>query len=87
VEPAQPILVTGATGFIGRRLVARLLERGLAVRALVLPDDQTPVDPRLQVVRGSHHRVPIRRAARELGLSPHVGCPEALEEIAQSIGR
>lgn len=31
---AQPILVTGATGYIGGRLVPRLLDRGYRVRAL-----------------------------------------------------
>lgn len=31
------VLVTGATGFIGRRLVDRLLGSGARVRALVLP--------------------------------------------------
>lgn len=36
---SRPVLVTGATGFIGRRLVSRLLEEGAAVRALVLEGD------------------------------------------------
>src|SRR5437016_5928305 len=31
------ILVTGANGFLGRRIVHRLLEHGLAVRAFVRP--------------------------------------------------
>lgn len=36
---ALPVLVTGATGFIGRHLVARLLAQGAAVRALVVPEE------------------------------------------------
>jgi nucleoside-diphosphate-sugar epimerase len=61
---AGPVLVTGATGFIGRRLVARLLERGVAVRALVLPDDAGGLDARAELVRGSIERAEdVRRAA------------------------
>jgi dihydroflavonol-4-reductase len=38
------ILMTGVTGHIGTVLVRKLLEKGLKVRALVLPgDDETPV--------------------------------------------
>jgi nucleoside-diphosphate-sugar epimerase len=54
---AGPIVVTGATGFIGRRLVARLLEKEHELRALVLPDEaieglwQRPVEVRRGDVR------------------------------------
>lgn len=34
---ARPVVLTGATGFIGRHLQARLLAQGLPVRALVRP--------------------------------------------------
>lgn len=49
------VFVTGAAGTIGARLVAGLIDRGFAVRALVLPDD--PMAHRLrhldcQVVEG-----------------------------------
>lgn len=40
-EITGPVLVTGATGFIGRRLTACLLNEGCVVHALVLPDEQT----------------------------------------------
>jgi nucleoside-diphosphate-sugar epimerase len=39
---AAPSLVTGATGFIGNRLVARLRAEAQPLRALVLPDDDVP---------------------------------------------
>lgn len=45
-------LVTGATGFIGKRLVARLLDDGHELRALLLPDEQSPFGGDVQVVRG-----------------------------------
>lgn len=39
-----PVLITGANGFIGRRLVRRLLAEGLEVHALVLPNEPVPID-------------------------------------------
>jgi nucleoside-diphosphate-sugar epimerase len=49
----RPVLVTGATGFIGRRLVARLLEEGAAVRALVLEGDPGEVHLPKNLPKGS----------------------------------
>jgi nucleoside-diphosphate-sugar epimerase len=48
------VLVTGATGFIGRRLVARLAADGHRVRALVLPHDDAArlAHAAVEVVRG-----------------------------------
>lgn len=40
------ILVTGATGFIGRALLPRLTESGAAVRAMIRPSKLTPALPR-----------------------------------------
>lgn len=62
---SRPVLVTGATGFIGRRLVSRLLDEGAAVRALVLEGD--PGEAHLpkksvEIIRGS---VADRRAAAQ----------------------
>jgi nucleoside-diphosphate-sugar epimerase len=52
--PAGPALVTGATGFIGRRLVRRLRDEGAEVRALVLPTETLPSDwdADVRVLRG-----------------------------------
>jgi nucleoside-diphosphate-sugar epimerase len=38
----QPVLVTGATGFIGSRVVHKLLEQNISVKALVLPHEALP---------------------------------------------
>jgi nucleoside-diphosphate-sugar epimerase len=52
---AQPVLVTGATGFIGRRVVHKLLQKGIDVKVLVLPDEAIPLEwaDRVKTVRGS----------------------------------
>lgn len=49
---SSPVLVFGATGAIGRRLVAALLERGHAVRALVRDPDRADLPDAVEVVRG-----------------------------------
>jgi predicted dehydrogenase/nucleoside-diphosphate-sugar epimerase len=51
-DPDLPVLVTGAAGFIGRDLVAHLMERGYRVRALVRPHGARDLHPsaRLAVV-------------------------------------
>lgn len=50
------VLVTGATGFIGRHLVARLRAEGESVRGLVLPGEPVEQIPELrgaEIVRGN----------------------------------
>jgi uncharacterized protein YbjT (DUF2867 family) len=49
---ATPILVTGATGAVGRQLVDDLLERGATVRALSRDPDRASLPPAVEVVRG-----------------------------------
>ncbi len=52
---AQPVLVTGAIGFIGRRVVHKLLQEKVAVKALVLPNDAMPAEwaDEVAITRGS----------------------------------
>jgi len=66
-ELPSPVLITGATGFIGRRLHRHLLERGVAVRALVRPASANTanLDPRCQVVTAELDDVPALGRALE----------------------
>src|SRR5260221_11318941 len=48
------VLITGATGLLGGHLIKELRERGEAIRALVLPGENTErlVEPGVEVGRG-----------------------------------
>ena len=77
------ILVTGASGFIGRALVARLRARRNRVRALVLPDEQVRLD--CEISRGDVTRPEtLAPAMRRVELVYHLAAvvsdwgPEAL---------
>ena len=63
---ARPIFVTGATGYIGGRLVASLLDRGYHVRCLVrdprkLEDRPWSDHERIEVIRGDATDLPALR--------------------------
>lgn len=51
----QPVLVTGATGFIGSRVVDKLLKDKVSVKVLALPGERVPVEwaEHVEIVRGS----------------------------------
>lgn len=51
----EPVLVTGATGFIGSRLMHALLEAGIDVKALVRPGSEAPMQwiEESRVLRGN----------------------------------
>src|SRR5580704_14149598 len=68
----KPVLVTGATGFIGWHVATLLLERGHNVRALVRPSS-TPPNLDLEIVRGDLRDKPsLERAAAGCGIVFHV---------------
>jgi len=72
---AEPVLVTGATGFIGRRLVRRLLDEGYAVRAFVLPADAIPIEwgDRVELRQGNlTKRSSVVDALRDAGTVFHL---------------
>jgi uncharacterized protein YbjT (DUF2867 family) len=48
----MPILVTGATGTVGRSLVQQLLQAGQQVRALTRSPDRAALPSKVEVVRG-----------------------------------
>jgi uncharacterized protein YbjT (DUF2867 family) len=50
------ILVTGATGTVGREVVSQLLAAGQQVRALVRHPERARLDARVEVVRGDLER-------------------------------
>lgn len=49
----RSVFVTGGTGFIGRHLIPRLLERGHAVRALVRTGSESKLPPGCEPVGGN----------------------------------
>lgn len=50
--PAQTILITGGTGYLGRALVPALLNRGHRVRVLVRPGSERKVPAEVEMVTG-----------------------------------
>jgi hypothetical protein len=80
-------LVTGATGYVGGRLVPRLLERGHQVRVLVRDEARLQGRPwagRVEVVRGSlEDREGLIREVRVLHAK---ASPEALFRSFSSLG-
>ena len=71
----RPVLVTGATGFIGTRLVRRLAGEAVPVRALVRSPGRLPtaLRRRVDLVVGSLDRpATLRRALEGVGLVVHL---------------
>jgi uncharacterized protein YbjT (DUF2867 family) len=50
--PRPSVVITGGTGYIGRHLIPKLVDRGFHVRAIVRPGSQSKVPPGAQTVVG-----------------------------------
>ena len=50
----QPVLVTGGCGFIGKRVVKKLLDKDIRVRVLAVPNEEIPDNwnEKVEIVRG-----------------------------------
>lgn len=71
----QSVLITGATGFIGQRVVERFVVAGWRVRALVLPTDTVPASwsDMVEVYRGDVVNISsIRPAIQGVDLVVHL---------------
>ncbi len=80
---SRAVLVTGATGFIGRRLLRRLISVGASVQALVRPTSN------LQVFRDVRDRLEIRQGdlEDEKSLKASVRGAEIVFHLAHAVGR
>ncbi len=70
------IAITGATGFIGRHLVARLTSGGDGVRAIVRPGsralERLPLPPGVVIVRAALDEASLREAFRDVNVVVHL---------------
>jgi nucleoside-diphosphate-sugar epimerase len=96
IGPDDPILVTGAAGFIGSRLVERLVERGFrSLRCFVRPSSDTaPLEgvarrhagrARLQIIRGNLlSRGDCAAATRDVAVAFHLAAARGEKSFADA---
>jgi len=84
-DALSTVAVTGATGFIGRHLVAELIARGIEVRAIVRPESTQPLPAGAAIVRAPLQLEALRGAFDGVGAVVHLaGVINALDEAAYS---
>ena len=75
------VAVTGATGFIGRNLIAQLVGQGVVVRAVVRPQSARNVASGASVVRAALEPTALREAFEDVDAVVHLaGVVNALDE-------
>jgi long-chain acyl-CoA synthetase len=85
----RPILLTGATGFVGMTVLARLLQQGREVHCLVRAADDGEADARLRAVLARVCAPETGRAVAIAGdiTSPRLGLSDAgHDELAERVG-
>jgi thioester reductase-like protein len=85
----RPILLTGATGFVGMTVLARLLAEGREVHCLIRAADDAEADTRLRAVLARVQAPDSGRAVAVAGdiTSPQLGLSdEAHTRLADSVG-
>jgi thioester reductase-like protein len=83
----RPILLTGATGFVGMAVLARLLAAGHEVHCLIRAGDDAEADSRLRAVLSRVEAPSTGRAVAIAGdlTAPRLGLGERHDEIAARV--
>jgi thioester reductase-like protein len=84
----RPILLTGATGFVGMAVLARLLAAGHEVHCLVRAADDAEADSRLRAVLARVQAPESGRAVAIAGdlTAPRLGLGDRHDELAARVG-
>jgi thioester reductase-like protein len=84
----RPILLTGATGFVGMTVLARLLAAGNEVHCLVRATNDAEADSRLRAVLARVQAPDSGRAVAVAGdlTKPRLGLAERHDELAARVG-
>jgi thioester reductase-like protein len=84
----RPILLTGATGFVGMAVLARLLAAGHEVHCLIRASDDAEADSRLRAVLQRVEAPSTGRAVAIAGdlTAPRLGLGDRHDELAARVG-